>query len=69
MSSLQNKELIPDGDAILTIESVSGRWSGTDWDVTKRCGKCNLAVFIHKGKDRDNCVSIVESKFAEHHKC
>ena len=69
MSSLHDKEVIADGNAILTIEFNSSYWAGTKWSITKKCNECHLAVFIPHGEDKDNCLNIVESRFAEMHKC
>ena len=37
------------------------------FDICKRCAKCHLAVFIPKGKDKDNTLLTVEQTFAKYH--
>lgn len=50
----------------LKVEKVDN-YFGTWTSVDKKCTKCNLLVFIPKGKDEENCIKIVNDRFDSLH--
>lgn len=51
------------------MENLSVEESIHGWQVAMKCPDCTFIAFIHNGKDKDNCISIVEKKYAEEHHC
>lgn len=51
------------------MENLSVEENLYGWQVAKKCPDCTFIVFIHNGKNKDNCISIVEKKYDEGHTC
>ena len=51
------------------MENLSIENSIHGWQVSKRCPDCKYIVFVNNGKDKDNCIKIVETKFEQEHFC